>query len=43
MLIANALKRNPDLKNKLETELLKNMVVPGLLNTSSGRLGWATN
>lgn len=46
MLIALALGRNKDLVNKRETTLLRNMIVPGLLNSEPGRpasgQGWAT-
>ena len=37
MLIANALSRNSVLLNVKDTKLLKNMVVPGLLNTPKGK------
>lgn len=37
MLIANALGRNDELLNVKDTKLLKNMVVPGLLNSSKGK------
>jgi hypothetical protein len=37
MLIANALTRNADLLNVRDTKLLREMVVPGLLNTSRGK------
>ena len=37
MLIANALGRNSALLNVKDTKLLKNMVIPGLLNSSKGK------
>jgi hypothetical protein len=37
MLIGQALKKNPDLCNTRDTALLRNMVVPGFLNTPKGR------
>ncbi|MEI6320070.1 MAG: hypothetical protein WCS09_16250 [Pseudomonadota bacterium] len=37
LLIANALSRNPDLLNVRDTKLLREMVVPGLLNTPPGQ------
>lgn len=43
MLIANALTRNPDLLNVRDTKLLREMVVPGLLNTPRGKPTSATS
>ena len=37
MLISNCLVRNSDLCNKKDTKLLKEMVVPGLLNSPQGK------
>ena len=37
MLISNCLRRNRDLCNKKDTKLLREMVVPGLLNTPQGK------
>ena len=37
LLISNCLARNPDLYNKRDTKLLREMVVPGLLNTPQGK------
>lgn len=37
MLIANCMSRNNDLYNKRDTRLLKEMCVPGLLNTPQGK------
>lgn len=37
MLISSCLRRNKDLRNKKDTKLLKEMVVPGLLNTPKGK------
>lgn len=37
LLIGQALKKNPDLCNTRDTDLLRNMVVPGFLNTPQGR------
>lgn len=37
MLIANCMSRNFDLYNKRDTKLLREMVVPGLLNTPQGK------
>jgi hypothetical protein len=38
MLIGQALKRNKNLYNVIDTALLRAMIVPGLLNTQPGRL-----
>jgi hypothetical protein len=38
LLISHALKRNKNLINKQETELLKQMIVPGMINTPQGKL-----
>lgn len=38
MLIGQALKVNPDLINTSETAMLRNLKVPGLLNTEPGGL-----
>lgn len=38
LLISHALKRNRNLINKQETKLLKQMVVPGMMNTEQGKL-----
>lgn len=38
MLISSCLGRNSDLYNKRDTKLLREMVVPGLLNTPQGKL-----
>ena len=37
MLIATAREKNPDLKNKMKTKYLRNMRVPGLINTPQGK------
>jgi hypothetical protein len=37
MLISNCLRRNADLYNVRDTKLLREMVVPGLLNTHAGK------
>jgi hypothetical protein len=37
LLIANCMARNGDLYNKRDTKLLREMVVPGLLNTAAGK------
>jgi hypothetical protein len=37
MLISSALRRNPDLSNKQDTKLLRDMVVPGLINSPQGK------
>jgi len=37
ILISNCLRRNADLYNIKDTKLLREMVVPGLLNTSKGK------
>ena len=36
MLISTCIRRNPDLYNKRDTKLLREMMVPGLLNTPHG-------
>lgn len=41
MLITLALDRNPDLVNINETKMLRNLVVPGLINTPQGKLSKA--
>jgi hypothetical protein len=37
MLISNSLSRNPDLYNARDTKMLREMVVPGLLNSPQGK------
>jgi 8-oxo-dGTP pyrophosphatase MutT (NUDIX family) len=37
MLISSALRRNPNLSNKQDTKLLRDMVVPGLINSRPGK------
>jgi hypothetical protein len=37
MLLSTCLRRNPDLYNKRDTKLLREMVVPGLINTPQGK------
>lgn len=42
MLISNCLRRNKDLSNKKDTKFLREMVVPGLLNTPKGKEPFST-
>jgi len=37
MFIGYALRRNPEIENKKQTKLLREMVIPLLLNTEPGR------
>ncbi len=39
MLIGQAVRRNPGVANVANTKMLRDMVVPGLLNTPNGRQG----
>lgn len=38
LLIANCLNRNPELMNSRDTKLLREMIVPGLMNTPQGKV-----